>query len=225
MAMVILFRDVSKYSPFKEALFDLVSAPGDELILSSGYIRPYLARRDFILHLNRHMKNGKVRLIAGNFDSSGITHRNQFNDTYNKMANRINRLNKLGANIDLRPQIDVNMRTRTEKWHSKIALKVEAATDEVTAALIGSSNLSKNSLEESTSGFVTNECDVYIWDSKKFQSTFKNIHRYWVDSKTKDQRNAVSQVLDLSSVIPANTAVPQKVLFGHLLNKVSSFRV
>ncbi|PDY83598.1 hypothetical protein CON06_08040 [Bacillus cereus] len=75
------------------------------------------------------------------------------------------------------------------------------------------------------SGYVTHECDVYIWDARKHQSKFKDIHRYWINSRTKDQRNTISNPVDLSTVIPANTAVPQKVLFDHLLSKVSRFRV
>lgn len=225
MAMVILFRDISSYSPFKDALYDLVSAPGDELILSSGYIWPYLVNKDFILHLDKHMKNGKIRLIAGNFDNSS-NHKTKFDQTYNDLATEINKLNKTGANIDLRPQIHVYTHNNKKNlWHSKIALKVQSAANEVTAALVGSSNLSWNSLGEPVGRTVTHECDVYIWEGRKFKSIFRNIHTYYNDSKTLDQRNAISEMLNLSTVIPANTAMPQKVLFDHLLNKVSSFRI
>lgn len=162
MAMVILFRDLSRYSPFKDALYDLVSAPGDELILSSGYIWPYLVNKNFIVHLDKHMRDSKIRLIAGNFDNSS-KHKAAFDKTYNNLATEINKLNKKGANIDLRPQINVYTHNNKKNlWHSKIALKVQSSTNEVTAALVGSSNLSWNSLDESVGRTVTHECDVYI---------------------------------------------------------------
>ncbi|MCM3255576.1 hypothetical protein [Priestia aryabhattai] len=244
--MIVMIRETHAVSPFRYALLDLMKAPGNELILAYGYLTDCITDDtdktrlgyDFKRALNHsNMQNCTIYLIAGSFDyilkpATG-SHQANFEKAYNKLKSYIKRNH---PTITVAPISHVNKITANKIWHGKIALKkekdVNAQIGTVSAALVGSSNLSANATQNSkVTKAVQSNCDIYLWDG--------NIHKSIFTSKGSSQdTKGISDILPLPLTInnsnqslsnplgmtfPARPLVPLKDIFEHLYSKVQIY--
>jgi len=150
-------------NPFREALHSLIALPGDELVLSSGYISQgkqfKAAGPDNLLpQLQQAVRNGlkRIVIIAGKFSARSFWFKH-----YREFITQLNSL-----------PISISDITRSN-WHAKIAIKIDRKRP--VAAIVGSSNLTSWAYGVLTDNRFNKECDVIIWPSK----ANRKIYRYF----------------------------------------------
>ena len=159
MGILITLRNNNTRSYFRELLLKLINLPDtNKLVLSSGYIQEICYRNsysilddDLLLNIqNGLVSNSNYRFvtIAGMFKNPRW--QIQYNNFIHKL--QINNINVTSINI------------RRKNWHAKIAVKLR--NNIPVAAIIGSSNLTKNAYGINFPNF-NYECDVTMWSRKR----------------------------------------------------------
>lgn len=188
ISIQFFIRKTSDYSPFREALSNLMSTPGEELILSTGYISQSLLNDfnscDFIdsiksgFSINNIKRNDvKITIVGGMLKKKDITSNKYIYDIGNISSFEvvINNLNNLFPVTYYRPL--------NNRWHGKIALKIQNNTPVI--GLIGSSNLTQPcfGISNPSTGYqadINMESDLFIWNGRILKD-FKGIQSKFLD--------------------------------------------
>jgi len=179
MGMAILFRDFTNVNLFYQAMIELAKAPGDEMIISSGYFKPDVIDNEFKSSLTkgfRDPKNAKITVIGGAWKDHNISANNcsqkknvkfdeycwecGFEDFWRKLERAIKPIKLEYTNIPFE---------LGEKWHGKITLKLKKDSNNlgVIGAIIGSSNMTPSAFYPDAK-YWNSECDIFLWDDTVF---------------------------------------------------------
>lgn len=239
MGMSILFRNNGKDNPFREHFLELAEFPGDEFIITTGYIqeavfydpsnpapsgRPYI---DTIAEAieNGLPKGGDVRVVAGRFwehdkqncklkKQNHLHKKNQscYMCNYNHFIEYLNSQTKFQSkNINVHSQHDSD-------WHAKIAVKL--LKDEVVGVLIGSSNLTDAAFNKPHQ-YPNKECDVFIWN----RSILKKFNvRCSIEMMSIEDMLSFQGLLSRIPVQITKKGLSEAVIFDRILEVISPYR-
>lgn len=234
MGMAILFRNSPANCPFREALLELSRLPGDEMIISTGFIYPRVLSDNTLVDAIRNglASGGILRIVSGAFNNHNQDAPNCIN--YNLSGNLRAECNWCSheASVDyftqqLNPNADpagitvqgINYFSQNRlKWHAKIALKIENNT--IRAAILGSSNISNPSFTLNYQNFNC-ESDLYIWDRNYFKKVKRKSEFDQLTFEDIDNLGSFIKTLPVSLRGKGNT---EQTLFTQLLNLFNNIR-
>jgi hypothetical protein len=239
MGMSILFRNNGTENPFRDHFLELAEFPGDEFIMTTGYIQEHIFYdpsnpapngRPYIDTIAEAIENGlsnggDVRVVAGRFwehdknkcnlkKQNHLHHKNQscYMCNYNHFIEYLdNQTNFKSKNINVHSHHDSN-------WHAKIAVKLYK--DQVVGLMIGSSNLTDAAFKK-THTYPNKECDVFIWNRrilKKF-----NV-RCSIEMMSVDDMLSFEGLLSRIPVQITKKGLSESVIFDRILEVISPYR-
>ena len=165
MPVRITLRVDEDYSPFRDMLKFLINCPlGDSLLICSGYIQEGLwnfniLKEELLDCIKSGCSQGDVITVAGKLTD------------LNWRQSYINFIDGLeDAGIKVIPCIAPKL-----NWHAKIAMRLAGPSRDPIAALMGSSNLTRPSWDQSKNLSWNFEGDVLLWvDIDELNSYFGN---------------------------------------------------
>ncbi len=153
----------------------MIELPGEELIISSGYIaecKSFSASGSLLPHIinaikNKNSKLKKITTIAGKIRYK------YYKDRYKIFVNNL--VSQFSGQIIINPIYFNN-------WHAKVSIKISGRKP--IAAIIGSSNLTSTAYGLMGKWNWNRECDVVIWDNDCKECSI--IFRELIDIKDQD---------------------------------------
>ena len=175
MGLKFLFRKDERMIPFREAILQLLKLPGEDIILSSGYITNVFSYKDkstgkyietefrnsFYEYMKEKDSNKKIIILCGMIDD-GVSKESP-NLGYKSFLGKTKFMSEFDRNYKINAYI-----TKEDRYHGKVAIKLKDGKP--IAAIVGSSNFTKSALlfeeERPNSNYFNNESDMLIISNK-----------------------------------------------------------
>ncbi|GGM40590.1 hypothetical protein GCM10011351_28490 [Paraliobacillus quinghaiensis] len=247
MGICILFRQYQNENPFRDHLFELAEHfPGDELIISTGYIqesiffdssdpqpngRNYID--DFAIAINDGLPpGGKLSIIGGRFWQHEDTCLSKNGHTFVQGLNYIKDSKCHLCNFyHFKDYIENNTNIHTKpinvqfyhdsNWHAKVAVKL--LDGEFVGGIIGSSNLTDPSFS-SYHKYPNKECDVFFWNRKLLS---KGNIECSIDSMTWEQIKNFDGIHSITRIPVQITTkgLSERDIYKNIITSVKKYRL
>ena len=252
MAMTILFRKRRTENLFREALLEMIEeSPGDTLVLSSGYLTEgaLYPKNDLTTRIAAMMPDqSAVKILGGNFRQCNSCKNNHHSNCNKCKKNSIN-VNgtfKTCGYCDYLEFVDVFGKQLNSSssffnktmniqayyspfYHAKVAFKVQHVNGipEVTAGIIGSSNLSKSGFE--FGNYWSNECDIYMFLDQYYEKS-----KFWAKEYQEEVEDFAEASLNEAKeifftrmynfdIIPVDSRIPDRRILERLYDELKGF--
>lgn len=163
MGVQILIRESETFSPFKKALYDLMSFKGDEVYICVGYAYENVLKGDDLFKSIaigfKKVTNPKVTFFGGMYNSKQKNTRKDFLSFCESFKSKFKELfPEINVTFSIIPYNSID-----SLWHGKLYIKLN--NKQPIGIIIGSSNLSKPALDLNHEKRYNEEVDLFIWNN------------------------------------------------------------